>query len=280
MTVEKDGSGRRRVRVEVEVPGPPEEVWQAVATGPGIASWFVPTTIETDEHGRPARVVSDFGPGMESVATITEWNPPGSFAAESADLGPDAPPVATEWSVEERGGGMCTVRVEHSLVASTGDWDKQLEAWESGWPDFFRILRLYLAHFPGQACASFQLQAMSSLPRAEAWSRLGQALGFAGVAAGEQLGSAAGAPPLRARVERRGEESYPEELLLRVDEPAPGVAHLFAMTMGEQTLLSLRIHFYGEQAESAAREHEPPWRQWLERLFPPADDAPEGSEPA
>ncbi len=99
MSVKKDGSGRRLVRVETEVPGTPEEVWRAIATGPGIGSWFVPTTIETDEHGRPVRAVSDFGPGMESVATITEWNPPHHFAAGSADLGPDAPPIATEWIV-------------------------------------------------------------------------------------------------------------------------------------------------------------------------------------
>ncbi len=280
MPVKKDGSGRRSVQVEVEVPGTPEEVWRAIATGPGIASWFVPTTIETDEHGRPVRAVSDFGPGMESVATITEWNPPHHFAAESADLGPGAPPIATEWSVEARSDGMCTVRVMHSLFASTDEWDNQLEGWESGWPDFFRILRLYLAHFRGQPCAPFQLQAMSSLPRAEAWSRLSEALGFADVVAGDQLPPAAGAPPLRARVERVGEAAYPEELLLRLDEPTPGVAHLFAMTMGEQTLVSLRIYSYGEQAESAASEMELRWREWLAELFPSAGAAPGTSGPA
>ena len=35
MTVYKDESGRRWVQVEVEVPGTLEEVWQAIATGPG-----------------------------------------------------------------------------------------------------------------------------------------------------------------------------------------------------------------------------------------------------
>ena len=48
MSVQKEASGRRSVQVEVEVPGTPEEVWQAIATGPGISSWFVPTTFE--EH--------------------------------------------------------------------------------------------------------------------------------------------------------------------------------------------------------------------------------------
>ena len=35
MPVKKDASGRRSVEAEVEVPGTPEEVWQAIATGPG-----------------------------------------------------------------------------------------------------------------------------------------------------------------------------------------------------------------------------------------------------
>ena len=31
MSVKKEASGRRSVQVEVEVPGTPEEVWQAIA---------------------------------------------------------------------------------------------------------------------------------------------------------------------------------------------------------------------------------------------------------
>ena len=53
MSVKKEASGRRSVQVEVEVPGTPEEVWQAIATGPGISSWFVPT--EFEEQRREAR---------------------------------------------------------------------------------------------------------------------------------------------------------------------------------------------------------------------------------
>ena len=42
MSVKKEANGRQSVQVEVEVPGTPEEVWQAIATGPGISSWMVP----------------------------------------------------------------------------------------------------------------------------------------------------------------------------------------------------------------------------------------------
>ena len=46
MSVKKEANGRRSVQVEVEVPGTPEQVWQAIATGPGVGAWFVPTEID------------------------------------------------------------------------------------------------------------------------------------------------------------------------------------------------------------------------------------------
>ena len=149
MSVKKEASGRRSIEVEVEVPGTPEQVWQAIASGPGVSSWFVPTEFRND-----GTVVSNFGPGMESTAKTTAWDPPRRFAAESQGLGPGAPPLATEWIVEARSGGTCIVRVVHSLFASTDDWDNQLESVESGWPGFFRGLRLYLTHFAGQSCSA------------------------------------------------------------------------------------------------------------------------------
>ena len=39
---------RREIRLEVEVPGTPEQVWEAIATGPGITSWFVPARRDGD----------------------------------------------------------------------------------------------------------------------------------------------------------------------------------------------------------------------------------------
>src|SRR5207237_6498700 len=61
MSVKKEASGRRSIQVQVEVPGTPEEVWQAIATGPGISSWFVPTEFE-EKDGKPVAVKMIFGP--------------------------------------------------------------------------------------------------------------------------------------------------------------------------------------------------------------------------
>ena len=137
MPVKKDASGRRYVEAEVEVPGTPEDVWQAIATGPGISSWFVPATVEEREGGS---IVCNFGPGMESLSTITTWEPPQRFAADSRDdMGPDDPTVATEWIVEARSGGTCVVRVVHSWFTSSDDWDDQFEGHTHGWVSFFPV---------------------------------------------------------------------------------------------------------------------------------------------
>ena len=68
MSVKKEASGRRSVQVEVEVPGTPEEVWQAIATGPGISSWMVTAEFE-ERDGKPVAVKMNFGPGMESCSS-------------------------------------------------------------------------------------------------------------------------------------------------------------------------------------------------------------------
>lgn len=270
MSVQKDASGYRSVQSEAEVPGTPEQVWQAIATGPGISSWFVPTQVQERAGGA---IQSNFGPGMDSAATITEWQPPQRFVAESQDLGPEAPPVATEWHVEARDGGTCTVRVVHRWFASTDDWDAQFEGHTHGWQAFFRILRLYLQHFSGQPSTAFQLMGMAPEPSAEAWAALTSALGLSGAAVGQPVTSAAGAPVLSGIVEGVGFPGHPE-LLLRLERPAPGLAHLFPLAMGGTVYLPIRLYLYGELAPAAVAEQEPRWQTWLAERFAPG--APEG----
>src|SRR5215468_4401831 len=169
MPLKKEANGRRSVQVEVEVPGTPEEVWQAIATGPGITSWFVPAEMEHGKDGKPTKMKLDFGGGMVSDATITAYEPPRRLAAED-NWGPGSPVIATEWTVEARQGGTCLVRVVHSLFAETDDWDNQLKGTESGWPVFFRILRIYLTDFRGQHAAPMQVSGMAP-NEAEGWPK-------------------------------------------------------------------------------------------------------------
>ncbi|HKB37521.1 MAG TPA: hypothetical protein VKD72_13825, partial [Gemmataceae bacterium] len=101
-------------------------------------------------------------------------------------------------------------------------------------------------------------------------------LGITAPAVGQRVQTGSGAPSLAGVVERVGVEAWPEELLLRLDQPAPGVAHLFAMPMGGQVILSIRYYLYGHQAAAVAAQVEPAWQAWVVQHFPPKGDA--GSE--
>ncbi len=251
MSVKKEANGRRSVQVEVEVPGTPEQVWQAIATGPGISAWFVPTEMDGRVGGT---VTHHFGAGMDSDATITVWDAPHRFVKEGS-AEPNEPAMATEWIVEARGGGKCLVRVVHSLFADTDDWDGQLTGVESGWPSFFSILRLYLDHFPGQPSSQIQLLAMP--PASGAWEKLAGALNLAGAAAGERRHAGNGAPPLSGIVESvnaAGSATHP--VTRRSARSGCGVCQRVPRrreSVRHSELLSLRRHGSGRRGARRVR---------------------------
>ena len=264
MSVRKDPSGRHWVQAEVEVPGTPEEVWEAIATGPGVSSWFVPTEMRED-----GAIVCKFGPGMEAVARQTAWEPPHRFVGE-AEMGPGGPKMATEWIVEARSGGTCVVRVVHSLFAETDDWDNQLEATEGGWPGYFRVLKAYLTHFRGEPCTLFRVIGIGAGSVPEVWDRLVGPLGLAGLAPGARWSSAPGMPETSGVVDDvAGSPDSPHRgLWVRLEEPNPGTLMLSAFAMGPRVILQLGFYLYGEGAAEAAAHLEPAWQAWVGSQFP------------
>ena len=229
-----------------------------------VSAWFVPTEF-VEEGGKPVAVKSNFGPGMESTATVTKWDPPRQFAAESPGWAPNMPTMATEWSVEARAGGVCVVRVVHSLFASTDDWDNQLEGTEHGWPGFFRTLRIYLTHFRGQRSAIMQKMTVASGTEAEAWETLTTALGLKGVSVGQQWTAPAGAPALGGVVEHFN--LGPNDCLVRLDKPGPGVAAMGSYNCG-QIMIGVNLYLYGDQAAANVAREAPLWDAWIGKHFP------------
>ena len=274
MSVKKEASGRRSVQVEVEVPGTPDEVWQAIATGPGISCWFVPAEFE-ESDGKPVAVKLNFGPGMESRSAVTAWDPPRKFVAEAGGWLPGSPTIADEWTVEARAGGVCVVRVVHSLFASTDDWDSQLEGTESGWPGFFRILRIYLTHFRGQHSAIMQFMAPVAATEEEAWETLTAALGLNGVGAGQRWAVPAGVPALGGVVEHFSQS--PNNALLRLDTPGPGAAALGTVSFGGSVMATFSFYLYGDQAAETVARETPLWQTWIQKHFPMPNE-PDKSE--
>ena len=266
MPVKKEPSGRRSVQAEVQVPGTPEAVWQAIATGPGISAWFVPTEVDGRVGGK---TVCHFGTddSMDSVATITQWQPPHRFAAETEE-GPGT--VATEWTVAATAGGTCTVRVVHAWFADNDDWDTQFEGHAKGWGSFFKVLRLYLEHFPGEASALVQTAAQHDGPLSEAFERLLAPLGLTQPQEGQAVQRSGDAPELAGTV--LDVQNAPEGfgVILWLDKPAPALAHMIGFPMGGPIYLSVRFYLYGDQVDAMAGELDATWQTWLDARFPSA----------
>ncbi len=269
MSVKIEASGRRSIQVEVEVPGTPEEVWQAIASGPGISSWFAPTAFE-ERDGKPVAMTVTLGPGMENRTAVTVWEAPRKFVSEGDGWFPGAPPVASEWTVEARAGGVCVVRLVQSLFASTADWDDQLIGTESGIPGAFHILKLYLTHFRGQRSAFMQFMAPIAGTPADAWAAVTEAVGISGVDAGTRWAAPAGVPPLGGVVE--DVKQSPPGALLRLDQPGPGIAALFIMDLGETVLAAFSFYLYGDQAAANVAREKPVWQPWVQERFPMATE--------
>ena len=106
----------RSIELEVEVVGTPEEVWRAIATGPGISSWYVPHEVEEREGGA---ATASFGPGpeMQVAGRVAAWDPPRRVVFDGGDAGEG---LAFEWLVEAREGGSCVVRLVNSGFAVGG----------------------------------------------------------------------------------------------------------------------------------------------------------------
>lgn len=264
MIVHIEVSGRRCVQVDIEVPGTPQEVWQAIASGPGMSSWFVPTRFE-EVDGTPVAVCFDFGPGITPRSTITAWQQPHSYTVQGEGWG-GSPPIASAWSVQANTADSCVVRVVNSLDAAGPDWDPLLEATAHGWPAFFRTLRLYMTYFRNERSALQQLVAPVAGSEAQAWDALRAAVGLQNLVVGQHWQAPAGVPALAGVAEHVSEQPY--DALLRMATPGPGVAAFGAFSFGSQSMVAVNFYYYGEQAQATLERERPRWQAWLAAHFP------------
>lgn len=245
----------RSIELEIEVPGTPEEVWRAIATGPGISSWFVPHTVEEVEGGK---VTMSFGPdpAMTGTAHVAAWEPPDRVVF--AD--PNGEGLAFEWLVEARDGASCIVRLVNTGFGSGADWDAQYDGMSEGWPMFLENLRLHLQHFTPQTATPSIPAAMWPTSRQDAWRRLTEQLGIpATPAVGDLITSSGDCPRLAGEVT----DVTPNRVSLLLTEPVPGTALIAAEGAGDTTSVSVWLYLYGPDSESVADAAQTEWGDWL-----------------
>ncbi len=257
----------RVIDLSVEVPGTPDQVWAAIATGAGISSWFVPHEVEERQGGR-AR--ADFGAGFgEESSEVSAWEPPHRFELRSGA----EHALAFEWLVEARDGGTCVVRLVNSGFGTGEEWDAEYDGMSSGWRIFLHNLRLHLTHFAGRDARAVIPTRMVPGPSRAAFARLCAELGVPeDLRAGDPFVPAGpGVPHVRGTVESVEEFGATRTAFLLLSEPAPGTAFLTAEGAGDVVAVSWYLYLYGD----AARELPDVWTPFLEQRFPAPE--PEGA---
>lgn len=125
---------------EQDLPVPPAQVWDAVATGPGNLGWLYPMEIEPRVGGKVTR----------GDATVVAWEPPHHFAVRATQEGGFSNTLS--YRIESADGVTSHLRmgihwVHTGIVDGAWNWDAKTDVAEK-YVDFHQhALAEYLRHF-------------------------------------------------------------------------------------------------------------------------------------
>jgi uncharacterized protein YndB with AHSA1/START domain len=160
-------------RDEAIVAASVEEVWAAIATGPGIDSWFMGRN--QVDPGPAGSVTTDHG-GFVSTGRVTAWDPPNHFGYRSD--GPGGRFIAFEYLIEGRDQSSTVLRLVASGFLPDDDWEAEFEAMTAGGEMYFQTLVAYLDHFAGRFATPVNVTGPPVADWPAAWAALRAGLGL------------------------------------------------------------------------------------------------------
>ena len=249
-----------RLEFSVELSGTAEQVWQAIATGPGLTAWSMPTDVDE-------RVGGEFVVHMgetDARGVVGGWDPPRRFvieedwAALAGHEGDDVTPMVTEYLVEATSGGSCVLRVVSSAFGTGADWEREFfDEAEKYWLPLFENLRIYLEAFPGQQATIVESGAELDNSPAGVVTAMRERIGATDVGAGVEILGVAG------RVEKLSDLG----VLVRYTDPDCGFLSLMSYPNGPDTAYALaRAYLFGSRAAELAATQEAGWKEWFAEL--------------
>ena len=134
-------------------------MWPAIATGDGLAAWFMPMELDSNSPG------------------VTNWEP-------GRRLGIRTPPADDgsfqmfDYRLEGAGAGRTVLRFVHSGFTGDGWGDGFEEQTGAGWDMYLHTLAQYLAHFPDHPALYLEAEGPPASADPAAWPRLVGALGL------------------------------------------------------------------------------------------------------
>jgi uncharacterized protein YndB with AHSA1/START domain len=244
------------LREEVTVDATPEQVWEAIATGPGIDSWFMGRNEVEPREGGTLRMTLG---GHAEEATVTAWEPPRRFAYRGE--GEDGSFMAFEFLIEGRLGGGTVVRLVQSGVLGGDDWEQEYDSLRKGWGMYLRTLARYLAHFRGRTATPISARGPEQADQDRVWEALTRGLGLTGtVTEGDQARFTLEGTEYRGVVDavhRPSSADEPTFLGVRTDD---GLYRF----VGRGGMVGVGHHVFADVDQQEAKRA---WQAWLARLF-------------
>ncbi len=242
------------VRAEIAIEATPEQVWEAISTGPGIDSWFMG---RNDVQRRDGGTVTQSIGGTTYTSTVTAWEPSKRFTYQSDEL-PDGTFMAFDYLIEGRAGGSTALRLVHSGFLSD-DWEAQYDALKKGDGMYLQKLAAYLKHFPGRTSTFNTLIPGPQVPDQDrVWEAFKSALGLTGeVTRGDRVVlSVDGLPKAEGVVESADYPSIPSV--------CTGDA-LYTFMHGYRDTVVVEQHSFVPGVDEKATEGA--WKSWLATTF-------------
>ncbi|GLY71782.1 SRPBCC family protein [Actinoallomurus iriomotensis] len=243
------------VRKEITLDATPEQVWDAIATGPGIDSWYMGRNeLEPRVGGRGGLTLG----GHTEESTVTSWEP-GERLAYRTPENPDGTFMAFEYLIEGRDGGGAVLRLVHNGFLGD-DWETEYEAMKTGWDMYLAKLAEYLTHFRGRvATPVFAARPQGPAPE-RLWAVLRKELGLTGdVKEGDRAAlTVEGLPPIDGVIDY---VDRPHFLGIRTEDAMYRFIHSGA---DRGNVIVLGHHLFAGTAGQKEAEHA--WQGWLDGL--------------
>jgi hypothetical protein len=236
---------------EKELPAAPEQVWEAVATGPGTLRWLFPMEIEPWVGGAVSR-----GP-----STVSVWDPPRHFACRYQNE--DGLSTALDYDIDAREGGSSVLRTAirwvHNGIVDDG-WDIRADAAEQHTDFYQHTLGQYLRYFSGRPATYLQIErSVDAATQARAFTVLRRGLGLTDdVAEGDAVQLA---PPGLDPLDAVADYLSPRFIGLRTSDG------LYRCYGGNAWGWPIRVahHLFASDADRDKAERA--WRGWLDGVF-------------
>jgi uncharacterized protein YndB with AHSA1/START domain len=164
-----------KVELEMELEGTPEQVWEAIATGPGLDGWWMGTNEIEPRQGGTARTAF---PNFTMESRITAWDPPHRLVTDSGE-GDDGRQMALEFAIEGRPDGTSVLRFLHHGFLPDETWEAETRALSEGDTAYVQKLQEYIKYFRGRKATPIAAFG-PVVDRDRAWAVFKRELGLGG----------------------------------------------------------------------------------------------------